>query len=111
MNIERFFLKFVKSEHGSLASNIVGVILAMFVMGAVGGTAFVMASNVTLYAGCPPAVTVLMTVGVPVIGGIAIMLYMIPKRGLALSPVLVAVSLGLSVQGWFVRLLHKLGRC
>lgn len=72
--------RLVLSKRGSIASQVVGVILIMMILGAIGGTAFVMASNVTLYAGCSPAVTILMTVGVPSVAAVAIMLYIIPRK-------------------------------
>jgi hypothetical protein len=94
-----------------VANNVVGIIVVFLILGTIGATAVVMASNATLYTGAPAVIVTLFTVGVVALGAIAIVLYMIPSKAVALSPVLIAVRWIDSVRGWISRLLHKLKRC
>jgi hypothetical protein len=72
--------RLLNSRFGGLTNQVIGVLIALFAIGAVGGTAVVMVSNASLYAGAPTSVTLMFTVAVPIFGGLAIMLYMIPSR-------------------------------
>lgn len=104
-----------------LSNRIAGIIMALFLLGAVGGTAVVMASNATLFAGAPSGVITLFTVGVVSVAAVAIMLYFIPKNAVANVPALMVLRMGSTifswfvrskrvVHGWMVRLIKKLGR-
>jgi len=68
----------------ALANQVVGIIVALFVVGAIGGTALVMVatsgSNMTA-GGVPSSVVIVWTVAIPILAGVAIMLYFMPKRG------------------------------
>ncbi len=63
-----------------LAGKVVGIIVVVFIIGSIGGTAFVMASNSTAYNGTSTAVSTVMVTLVPVMAGIGIALYMLPRR-------------------------------
>lgn len=63
-----------------LSNKIAGIVMALFILGAVGGTAVATASCETNYAGASSTVITLFTVGVVSIAAIAIMLYFIPRR-------------------------------
>lgn len=64
----------------ALASRIINVAIAMFILGAIGATAFVMASNATAYSGADATVVTIMTIAVPIMGGVAIMLALLRGR-------------------------------
>jgi hypothetical protein len=93
-----------------VAQKLAGVLMGLFLLGTVGATAVVMASNETAYAGAPTAVITLWCVGVPAMAGIAAALYFLPRRALAFSPVLAVVIVGSKAKGYVARLIKKLGR-
>lgn len=57
---------------GDLTSKTFGIIVAMFVCGVILPTSLVHLCNVSLYPGCPVAVTLMATVLLPTIGVIAV---------------------------------------
>lgn len=69
-----------------LSNRVAGVLIAFFILGAIGPTAVVMAANQTAYEGAPAAVITLWTIGVVSIGAVAVMLYFIPRRAMAFVP-------------------------
>jgi len=76
-----WFKRFLKSVRASIASSVAGVLVALFMVGALGATAVSLAVNTTGYsAGVPAAVTVVFCVAIPIMAGVAIMLYFLPKR-------------------------------
>lgn len=88
--------------------------MALFLLGAVGGTAVVMASNATLFSGAPDGVVTLFTVGVVSVAAVAIMLYFIPRRAVAPVPMLMVIKISVTVKNsigrWLTKLVKKLGR-
>lgn len=66
---------------GAIANQIAGVMVALFIVGALAGTAVTMASNSSLYgAGVPTAVVLVFTTAIPIMAGVALMLYFLPRR-------------------------------
>lgn len=72
--------KFLKDVRGGLANQVAGLMVALFILGAIGATAVVMVSNATAYAGAPPSVVTVFTVAVPIMAAVALMLYFLPRR-------------------------------
>lgn len=64
----------------AVANRIINIAIAMFILGAIGATAFVMASNATAYSGADSTVITIMTIAVPIMGGVAIMLALLKGR-------------------------------
>lgn len=75
-------MKLLKSRVAEIANQVIGIIVALFILGAVGATAVIMAANASQYAdsGVSEPVILIFTTAVPVLAGVGIMLAFLPKR-------------------------------
>ena len=69
----------------AVASQVVAIIMGLFIVGAIGATALIMASNATNYQGASAPVIAIFTVAIPIISGVAVMMYFLPRRALSLA--------------------------
>jgi hypothetical protein len=95
----------------AVASQVVAIIMGLFIVGAIGATALITASNATNYQGAPAPVIAIFTVAIPIISGVAVMMYFLPRRALgfasrlwknrraAISGQIVAVIMALFIVG------------
>ena len=81
IELKQYALKFVRDKRGALANRVAGLMVALFVLGSIGSTAVILVANSSAYSGAPPAVITVFTVAVPIMAGVALMLYFLPKRG------------------------------
>jgi len=74
-------MRLLLNVRAALANQIAGIVVALFIIGAIGATAVTMASNSSAFgADVPASVVLVFTVAIPVMAGVAIMLYFLPKR-------------------------------
>ena len=69
----------------AVASQVVAIIMGLFIVGAIGATALIMASNATNYQGASAPVVAIFTVAIPILCGVAVMMYFLPRRALGLG--------------------------
>jgi hypothetical protein len=62
-----------------IVRGIIGVVVGLFVAGALLGTSLTAISNADLYVGVNPAVVIVATVLIPILGCVAIALYFFPE--------------------------------
>lgn len=65
----------------AIANQVMSIIMALFILGAIGATAVVLVSNATAYVGAPAAVIMVWTVAIPVIAGVGIAMLFIGRKG------------------------------
>lgn len=74
--------RFVVNQQANMAQRVVGLVLVLFILGAIGGSAIIMASNGTYLTenGVDSSLATLWTLAIPMMIGIAVIMYVIPRR-------------------------------